>query len=121
MYIKEVKGDPAAMWQKLEAIHIQKKPGTRFNAYDVLFNIRKEENETLTALMARADKAMQDIKSLRPSGFSLTDLDKELLCMTLIRALPEYNNFASSLLLLDSLDLDKLKSAFQNEESQRLS
>ena len=120
VYIKEVKGDPAAMWQKLKAIHVQKKPGARFNAYDILFNIRKEENETLTALMARADKAMQDIKSLRPSGFSLTDLDKELLCMTLIRALPaEYNNFASSLLLLDSLDLEKLKSAFQTEESQR--
>ena len=71
--------------------------------------------------MARADKAMQDIKALRPSGFTLDNLDKELLCMTLIRALPaEFNNFASSLLLLDSLDLDKLKSAFQNEESQRL-
>jgi hypothetical protein len=42
--------------------------------------------------------------------------------MTLIRALPdEYNNFASSLLLLDSLDLEKLKSAFQNEETQRFS
>ena len=34
--------------------------------------------------VASADKAMQDIKSLRPSGFSLTDLDKELLCMTLL-------------------------------------
>ena len=41
--------------------------------------------------------------------------------MTLIRALPaEYNNFASSLLLIDSLDLAKLQSAFQNEESQHL-
>ena len=121
VYIKEVKGDPAAMWKKLEDIHLQKKPGARFNAYDVLFSIRKDENETLTALMARADKAMQDIKALRPSGFSLDDLDKELLSMTLIRALPsEFNNFASSLLLLDSLDLNKLKSAFQTEESQRL-
>jgi hypothetical protein len=48
-------------------------------------------------------------------------LDKELLCMTLIRALPEdYNNFASSLLLLDFFDIDKLQYAFQNEESQCL-
>src|SRR3981189_334265 len=71
--------------------------------------------------MARADKALQDIKALRPSNFTLDMLDKELLCMTLIRALPEeYNSFASSLLLLDSLDLHKLQSAFQNEESQRL-
>jgi hypothetical protein len=71
--------------------------------------------------MARADKALQDIKSLRPDGFSLDQLDDELLAMTLIRALPaEYNNFASSLLLLDSLEIQKLKSAFHNEESQRL-
>ena len=122
VYMKEVKGDPTAMWKQLEAIHVQKKPGTRFNAYDALFNVRKGEIEPLTALMARADKAMQDIKALRPSGFTLNDLDKELLSMTLIRALPsEFDNFASSLLLLNSLDLDKLKSAFQNEESQRLS
>ena len=71
--------------------------------------------------MARADKALQDIKALRPTSFTLDQLDQELLSMTLIRALPtEYNNFASSLLLLDSLDLNKLQSAFQNEESQRL-
>ncbi|KZT19888.1 hypothetical protein NEOLEDRAFT_1182991 [Neolentinus lepideus HHB14362 ss-1] len=39
--------------------------------------------------------------------------------MALIHALPsEYNNFISSLLLLDSLDLSKLQSAFQNKESQ---
>ena len=121
VHVKEVKSDPAEIWKRLEGVHLQKKPGTRFNAYDALFNIRKDENESLPTLMARADKAMQDIKALRPSGFTLDNLDKELLCMTLIRALPaEFNNFASSLLLLDSLDLDKLKSAFQNEESQRL-
>ena len=121
VYIKELKGDPALMWKKLEDVHLQKRPGTRFNAYDALFSIRKNETENLSALMARADKALQDIKALRPSNFTLDMLDKELLCMTLIRALPEeYNSFASSLLLLDSLDLHKLQSAFQNEESQRL-
>ncbi len=39
VYIKEVKGDPCAMWIKLESVHVQKKPGACFNAYDVLFNI----------------------------------------------------------------------------------
>jgi hypothetical protein len=89
--------------------------------YDALFSIHKDDTETLSALMARADKALQDIKALRPSNFTLDMLDKELLCMILIQALPEdYNNFASSLLLLDSFDIDKLQYAFQNEESQRL-
>ena len=121
VHVSELKSSPAEMWKKLEGVHLQQKPSSRFVAYDSLFNIRKEETETLSALMARVDKAMQDIKSLRPSTFTLNDLDQELLCMTLIRALPtEFDHFASSLLLLDTLNLDKLKSAFQNEESQRL-
>src|SRR6266516_7434735 len=108
------------MWAKLEGVHLQKKPGTRFNAYEVVFRIRKAEEESLSALMARADKAMQDIKALCPSGFTIKDLDQELQCMALIRSLPlDYNNFASSLLLLDAFDLLKLQSAFQNEEAQR--
>src|SRR3984957_16117795 len=121
VHVKDVKGDPTAMWVKLESVHVQKRPGARFNAYDSLFSIRKNDDETLPALMARADKALQDIKSLHSSNFTLNQLDNELECMALICALPaEYNTFVSSLLLLDSLDLDKLKSAFQNKESQCL-
>jgi len=113
VHVKESKGDPAAMWTKLEAVHVQKKPGTRFNAYEVLFSVKKADDESLSALTARADKAMQDIKALRPAGFTLADLDKELESMALIRALPaDYNNFASSLLLLDALNLEKIQSAF---------
>src|SRR6266487_6803750 len=120
VHIKEVKGDPMAMWAKLEGVHLQKKPGTCFNAYEVLFGIRKAEEESLSALMARADKAMQDIKALHPPSFTLKDLDQELECMALIRSLPaDYHNFASSLLLLDTFDLPRLQSAFQNEEAQR--
>ena len=108
VHVKELKGDPVVVWEKLRAVHLQQRPGARFNAYEALFSIRKQEDESLSDLMARADKAMQDIKALRPDKFTLDDLDKELLSMTLIHALPtEYNNFASSLLLLDSLDIDK--------------
>jgi hypothetical protein len=39
--------------------------------------------------------------------------------MALIRALPAEYSFVSSLLLLDSLNLNKLKSAFQNEQINR--
>src|SRR6267154_1355255 len=109
------------MWSKLENVHLQKRPGTRFNAYNALFSICKADDETLPALMARAEKAMQNIKALRPLNFTLDMLDKELQCMTLIHALPaDYNTFASSILLLDAFDLDKLQSAFHNEESQCL-
>jgi len=120
VHIKQEKGDPVAMWRKLDSVHLQKKPGARFNAYEALLSIRKREDESLSDLMGRADKAMQDIKALRPASFTIVDLDQELLSMSLIRALPsEYNSFVSSLLLLDSLDTTKLQAAFQNEESQR--
>jgi len=120
-HIKPLKGQPEKMWAKLKEVHLQKKPGARFNAYDGLFAIRKQENESLTTLMARAHSALQSIQELRPENFTLEMLDQELECMALIRALPEeYNNFVSSLLLLDSLDLGKLRSAFQNEENQRI-
>jgi hypothetical protein len=63
---------------------------------------------------------MQDIQSLRPDGFTLTQLDEELFCMTMIRSLPEdYNNLVTSLLLKGSLDKDTIIQAFQTEENQR--
>ncbi|KAJ3858531.1 hypothetical protein EV359DRAFT_18620, partial [Lentinula novae-zelandiae] len=59
-------------------------------------------------------------KALRQDGYSLDDLDSELESMALIRSLPSnYNNFVSSLLILDTVDIEKLRSAFQNEETQR--
>ena len=113
VHVKDVKGDPQAIWTKLEAVHLQKKPGARFNAYEALFLIRKAEEESLPSLMARADKAIQDVKSLRPKDFTLEKLDDELLSLTLIRSLSaEYSNFASSLLLLDDLTVERLKSTF---------
>jgi len=48
------------------------------------------------------------------------DLDDELACMALICSLPkEYSHFTSSLLLLDTLDRNKLQSAFMTEELNR--
>ena len=77
------------MWKKLESVHLQKRPGARFNAYEALFDIRKASDESLMSLMTRVDTAMEQIQNLRPDAFSLSDMDKELVCMTLIRALPE--------------------------------
>ena len=38
--------DPVKMWNLLEAAHLSKKAGARFNAYDDLFSIRKQEATT---------------------------------------------------------------------------
>ena len=105
--------DPVRMWSALEAAHVQRKPGARFNAYDDLFSIQKNDDESLVDVATRIEKAMGNIKNLHPKDFSIEKLDGELQCMALIRALPDkYSHFSTSHLLLDSLDKDKILQAF---------
>ena len=96
--------DPIKMWELLEAAHLSKKPGAKFNAYNDLFNIRKQDDETLVDLGVRIEKVMQTIQNLRLAHFTITKLDAELQCMVLIRSLPEeYQHLSMSLLLKDEL------------------
>ncbi|GJF00546.1 hypothetical protein PsYK624_168390 [Phanerochaete sordida] len=112
--------DPVKMWATLESVHLQKKPGMRFNAWEEFFSVHMEESDSLSSLMTRVDAAMQRVKNLRPDTFTPADLDKELVSMTLIRALPSsYAHFASSLQLLNKLNKDALQAAFINEEALR--
>lgn len=105
------------MWKLLEAAHLSKQPGARFNAYDDLFSIREQDDESLVILGVRIEKAMQNIQNLRTPGFSIQNLDEELQCMTMIRALPdEYHHLSSSLLLIDKLDKATILQAFRSEE-----
>ena len=120
VHLGGIESDPIAIWSKLESVHLAQRPGARFNAYDGLFSIRKRPDESLQALMNRVDESLRSIVNLRPKTFLLKDLDDELACMALIRSLPEeYSHFTSSLLLLDTLDKNKLQSAFMTEELNR--
>ena len=114
-------GDPVKMWELLERVHMQKEAGTRFNAYDALFNIKKEPSESLQALVNRATQALQLCQNLRPESYSLKTQDEELLIMTLIRALPEeYQHFTSALLLQKNITKESVISAFITEENNRV-
>ena len=77
-HLAGIEDDPVAIWTKLESVHLQQRPGARFNAYDDLFNIRKKEDESLVALGTRINEVMLRIKNLRPPSFDLTSLDDEL-------------------------------------------
>ena len=106
IYLEGIEDDPVVMWNKLAEVPLHQAPGNRWNAYDDLLSIRKQDGETLEALMNRVEKAMKLCKDLRPVNFTLDDLDKELASMSMIRALPreEYGSFISSLLLVKDLD-----------------
>ena len=45
-HLQDIRSDPVAMWNKLQAVHLQKHPGARFNTYDALL----DEREQVTAL-----------------------------------------------------------------------
>jgi hypothetical protein len=112
--------DPIEMWKLLEAAHLSKRPGARFNAYDDLFSIRKQDSESLMDLGVRLEKAMQTIQNLRPAQFTIEQLDDELQCMALIRALPdEYRHLSSNLLLAEKLDKATILQAFRSDELNR--
>ena len=110
--------DPIRIWTTLRDVHMSKKPGARFNAYDNLFSIRKQPNESLQSLCARIDASMQLIQDLRPTPFTLTEMDDELHSMALIRSLPdEYKSLSQSLMLHDDLNKNKIREAFLAEET----
>ena len=96
VHFNGIKDDPVKMWAALRTVHMQQRAGTRFNAYDDLFSIRKIEDESLQSLINRVDSALHTICDLRPSSFTIEMLDDELASMSLIQALPEeYNSFVS--------------------------
>ncbi|EMD31765.1 hypothetical protein CERSUDRAFT_77855 [Gelatoporia subvermispora B] len=105
IYLEGIENDPVSMWKKLAEVHLHQAPGNRWNAYDDLLSVRKQEGETLEALINRVEKAMKLCKDLRPGNFTLDNLDKELASMSMIRALPreEYGSFISLLLLSKTL------------------
>ena len=119
VHIQGLEDDPVKMWKALRRVHVQQQAGTRFNAYDALFNIRKESDESLQSLIARVTTAMQLCQNLRPSdgSYTLAKQDEELVIMTLIRALP---GFTSALLLQNNIDKAKVIEAFVTEESNHL-
>ena len=87
------------------------------NAYDNLFNIRKQDDKTLVDLGVRIEKTMQTIQSLRPADFTIAKLDAELQCMMLIRSLPEeYQHLSTLLLLKEELYKSTILQAFRREK-----
>jgi len=58
IHLKGIEGDPVKIWDALSAIHLQKRPGMHFNAYDDLFSIRRQEDESLQTLMNRMDTSI---------------------------------------------------------------
>ena len=115
--VQDLLADPVALWTRLGSLHAIESPASRFMAYDELFSINLQEGESLTSLISWVESAVQNIKMLRGTPFTLQNLDDELSSMALIRALPfeSYGNFRSSLLLMADVRYNTVKEAFMQE------
>jgi len=60
---QNVSDNPIKIWTALEAAHIQRCPGTRFNAYNDFFSIRKKESELLQTLIVRINDVMSKMQT----------------------------------------------------------
>jgi hypothetical protein len=120
-HVTGIEDNPLAMWKALESANLHRKAGTRFNAFDELFGLRKMDNESLMDFGARAQGAMANLQTLRPATFDLAMLDQELTVMAMLRGLPsdDYGAFVSSVLLHKDITVTVVQDAFQNEEAAR--
>ncbi|EJD38324.1 hypothetical protein AURDEDRAFT_72182, partial [Auricularia subglabra TFB-10046 SS5] len=91
---------PHKMWTAIQDAAQTRNAGSRYAALIEQLDVRMKAEESLTDLYHRISLASEIRKSLRPTNYTLKNLDDELDCFTLIRALPkEYDGLASMLFL----------------------
>lgn len=114
--------DPVKMWKKLQDTHQQKKPSSRFAAYEALLNLTLNDGESLPSVAARAKALLRNMRNLMPAkDFTFDKLSEELASMAIIRSLPlnDYGAFRSQLLLRDDLSLSSMETMLFSEQSNR--
>lgn len=75
-----------------------------------IVKMKRHSKRRVSSLMTRIDTSIVQVKNLHPSAYTLKDLDEELICMTMIRALSSsYANLALSLQLLDQMTKDEVQ------------
>jgi transposase InsO family protein len=116
--VRHYEEDPAAMWGKLLEIHGQQVPGMRFGAYNALFSIVQQPDESLQAVAGRASEALARVQELRLESFTIAMLDDELAIMAILRALPRehYSESVSALMRQKDLKRADVEAAFQVEQ-----
>ena len=113
--------DPVSMWKNLKAAYQSQVANSQFFAIQKLLSSQKEDTETLTEYATRINSTSSELKALIPSMLTVTDIIDEISIHAAVTGLveSEYGLFASSLLLLGTLNRTTLMNAFRNEDIKR--
>jgi hypothetical protein len=120
-HVQGIEDNPIAMWDKLSSIHSQQVPGMWFGAYNKLLSVTKQLDKLLQSIAGCIFKALVRIQELRLESFTIVQLNKELVIMAMLHALPcdIYGNFVLSLMCQKTLTRMDIKAAFQVEQIER--
>ena len=118
VHVENQMDDPVSMWKNLKSVHQSQVANSRFFAIQKLLSAQKEDTETLTEYATRINSASSELKALVPSTLTVTDIIDEVSIHAAVTGLDktEYGSFASSLLLLGTLNRTTLMNAFRNED-----
>ena len=72
--------DAIKLWEELAKLHAKDSEISRFMAYDDLLSITLQENESLSGLISRVEEAVNRVKLLRPTTYTLEKLNAMALC-----------------------------------------
>ena len=87
--IRDSLGNASSMWSTLESQYSKDNAASRFLAYDEFLSISKQQDESLTSLVARVEDTLQKLRSSRSETLTIDDFEAQLAAMVLICALPE--------------------------------
>ena len=88
VHIEVIMHDPGQLWRVLEAYHVQKQPTSCFVAFYTLLGARKADSKTLPELTCCLKGLHNNIKRVLPKGTTSDVIIEELLCISLMHALP---------------------------------
>ncbi|CCA76378.1 hypothetical protein PIIN_10371 [Serendipita indica DSM 11827] len=118
--IRKLKGDPVAMWNKLEYIHNAKTSATHFNALEAFFAKTKAEGEPLASITAATNALEEQFRSLWTTNYDVDTLLNDLAMMSSLRMIPpESIHVRTSLLCQPNLTRDVIDAALVNEDNQQ--
>ncbi|CAG7852791.1 SubName: Full=Uncharacterized protein {ECO:0000313/EMBL:CCA76880.1}; Flags: Fragment [Serendipita indica DSM 11827] len=118
--IRKLKGDPVAMWNKLEYIHNAKTSATHFNALEAFFAKTKAEGEPLASITAATNALEEQFRSLWTTNYDADTLLNDLAMMSSLRMIPpESIHVRTSLLCQPNLTRDVIDAALVNEDNQQ--
>src|SRR5260221_11846618 len=94
--------DPKKILDMLEELYGTPSAGTRFNAIKAFLSLSQLPEERIPAFITRVRDAQRTLINSRPSEYTVTEFDSELLTSVLITSTPGYSSLTENLLAKSS-------------------